>query len=229
MHLTRLTSRIRPLAAGAAMIGFVATLELEDIVDPVNLGSTAERLHAAAAHPGRLFAAAALMLIACALVIPTALHTLRLVRTRGRGTVLASLAAACLTVGAVGHGAIVGYYAMLSAAAQHQTAAVVSVFHQMDTVAIAGLIGVGIAAFALGCLLLIGALVRARIATRWLLLAIPAAIVGHSLGQAIGIRAFDLGQLAAVAPLVWLGWRSGAIMRARSQDPLHGLEPALST
>jgi hypothetical protein len=213
------------------MIGFVTALELEDVIDPTNLGSTAQRLHHAAQHPGRLFAAAALLFIASALLIPTVIHVLRLVRTRGRGTALAALAAGCLTIGALGHGALVGFYAVISAATTHQSPSVIAVLNHAGTTAIGGLLGLGIACFELGFLLLLGALVRSRIASRWLLLAIPAAIIGQGLGNAIGVSAFDFGQLAAVAPLVWLGWRYSTPASDQhtwpAQHPVLAADPAL--
>lgn len=231
MQLRSLTARFGPYAAGASMIGFVAALELEDLIDPTNPGSTAQRLHQAAQHPGRLFAAAALLFIASALLIPTVIHVLRLVRTRGRGNTLATLAAGLLTIGALGHGALVGFYAVISAASKHQSAAVIAVIDHAGTTAIGGLLGLGIMCFELGFVLLLIALIRSRIASRWLLLAIPAALVGQSLGKAIGVRAFDLGQLAAVAPLVWLGWRhstpAGNERTWPAQHPVLTTDPAL--
>ena len=210
------------------MIGFVAALELEDLVDPTNLGSTAQRLQHVAEHPGRLFAAAALLFLASALLIPTVVNVLRLVRAQGRGTGLASAAAVCLTIGALGHGAVVGLYAVLSAAASHRSPAVIATIDHAGSTATGALIGVGILCFALGFLLLIGALVRSRLASRWLLLAIPAAVVGRGLGEAIGLPSVDLGQLAAVAPLVWLGWRYGTSISTRGAGRQVGLEAALS-
>ena len=88
------------------------------------------------------------------------------------------------------------------------------------------IVGVAIACFALGFLLLIGALVRARIASPWLLLAIPAMIAGQGVGKAVGIRGFDLGQLAGVTPLIWLGW--GCVTADRPWTrPVPAVEPAL--
>ena len=230
MQLTSLTSRFRPYAAGASMIGFAAALELQDLVDPTNVGSTAYRLQQAAQHPGRLFAAAALLFIASALLIPTAIYASRLVREQDRGAALAAFAAGCLTIGALGHGAVVGLYAVISAATTHQSPAVITTLHHTDTTAIAAFIGLAIASFEIGLLLMIGALVRSRIASRWLLLAIPAAIVGQSLGKTIGVHAFDLGQLAAVAPLVWLGWRYTSLIPNPStqRTPTLTPEPALT-
>ena len=229
MQFKSLTSRLHPYLAGASMIGFVAALELQDLVDPTNVGSTAERLHQAAQHPGQLFAAAALLFTASALLIPAVIYASRLVRERGRGAGLAALAAGCLTIGALGHGAVVGLYAVISAATTHQSPAVIATVRHADATAIAGFVGLGIACFEIGLLLMIGALVRSRIASRWLLLAIPAAIVGQSLGKAIGVNAFDLGQLAAVAPLVWLGWRYATLVPNASagRTPTLAPEPAL--
>lgn len=215
------------------MIGFVAALEISDLVDPADVGSTAARLQRAAEHPGRLLAAAALLFVSSALLIPTALGILGAVRRRGRGVWLAGAAAGCLTLGALGHAALVGYYAFVAAAQHHRGAAVTAVLDGAGSTGIGAVIGISVAAFALGFGLAIGALVRSRIASRWLLLAIVAGIVGQPLGKALGIRAVDLGQLAAVAPLVWLGWRriTASAEEGPEQDeagrPRERLEPAL--
>src|SRR5579862_87081 len=114
-------TRYRTLATGAAILAFVVALEVEDLVDPTNAGSTAQRLHDAAAHPIRLAAAAALLFLSSALLIPTIATLRSLVRQRLKGHRLISAAAAIWTIGALGHATVVGYYAVLAAAAHHQT------------------------------------------------------------------------------------------------------------
>jgi len=207
MHILRRITPNRELGAGAAMLGFVAALELSDLVDPADVGSTAERLQRVADHPTRLFVAAALLFLSSVLLIPTVVRIRSLVRERGRGGRLADAAAAVWTVGALGHATAVGYYAVLAAAARHRTPQVLAVLDGTTKTSVAAIVGISILCFALGCGLTIGALVRSGIASRWLLLAIVAGIVGQPLGKAIGVRAVDLGQLAAVSPLVWLGWQ----------------------
>jgi hypothetical protein len=228
MFVTRIT-RYRELAAGAAMIGFAAALELEDLVDPTNVGSTSDRLQRVAEHPTRLVVASALLFLSSALLIPT-LATLRgLVRERRLGHRLMAAATAVWTLGALGHAAEVGYYAVVGAAASHQTPQVLATLNGAGGDPAGAVIGIGIACFALGCFLTIGALVRSGIASRWLLLAIVAGIVGQPLGKAIGIRAFDLGQLAAVAPLLWVGWRLMSPTHDTSPETPGHLEPALES
>ena len=221
----------RSLASGAAILGFVAALEVEDLIDPTNVGSTHHRLQQVAEHPTRFVAAAALLFISSALLIPTIATLRNLVRQRVKGQGLMTGAAAVWTIGALGHATVVGYYAVLAAAAKHQTPQVLAVLNRTtgtDT-GLGPILGISIACFALGCLLTIAALVRSSILSRWLLLAIVGGIAGQPLGKAIGIRAFDLGQLAAVTPLIWVGRHlTTAPIRTRPQTRPR-LTPALET
>ena len=226
---SRISIRLHRLAPGAAMLGFVIALEVEDLVDPTNVGSTAQRLQQVAEHPTRLTIAAALLFLSSALLIPTIAALRRLVAQRAKGQRLMAVAAALWTVGALGHATVVGYYAVLAAAAKHRTPQVLAVLNATSGAdhGLGPIVGLGVACFALGCLLAIAALIRSGIASRWLLLAIVGGIVGQPLGKALEMRAFDLGQLAAVAPLVWVGWRLASAARGTTARPWSRLEPAL--
>lgn len=224
--VTSSMNHFRRLAAGVAMIGFVVTLELEDLVDPTNFGSTSERLQRVAEHPTRLVAASALLFLSSALLIPTLAILRKLVREHRRGHRLMAAATAVWTLGALGHATEVGYYAVVGAAAGHQTPQVLATLNGAGSDAAGAVIGIGIACFALGCFLTLAALVRSGIARPWLLLAIVAGIAGQPLGKAVGIRGFDLGQLAAVAPLVWLGWRLAISPNTTTVQHRGGLAPA---
>jgi hypothetical protein len=56
-----------------------------------------------------------------------------------------------------------------------------------------------------------------------------AMIAGQPVGKAVGIRGFDLGQLAGVAPLIWLGWRYVTTATPAKVTPAAATELALQT
>ena len=205
----------------AALIGFVVTLEAQDLVDPTDRAEGAERIAAVAAHPGRLLLAALLLIASSALLIPSIVAIVRRITTRGR--TLARTGAVLATLGALGHAAVAGYYGVLAGAPGGDPREMTELLDRIDHSAAAGAVILpAIAGFALGCFVLVLALARSGLLPRWVAVVPLASIVV----QAVGFKPWaqiDLSQAVAVMPFAWLGVRLAAhnVIGSRAPAPAY--------
>jgi hypothetical protein len=165
------------LWAAAALIGAMLADLAETVLDPASSGEAADVYTAAATQHARLVLCAYLLLVSALLVFPGVYGLARGVVGRGRR--FASVAVVVSFLGAVGHAALGAAYLIWAAipgggAGEQGMVAVID--RIMSSAAVAPL-GIGFIAFPVGMLALFGALLRARVAPRWVLWPVLAAPV----------------------------------------------------
>lgn len=206
---------------GLSPVAFAATVYAAGAIDPIGDAKNPERVSAAAAHGGRLALAALLLLLSSALFVPTIVTIMRAVRDRGR--VLVWIGGVCGVLGALGHAALVGYYAVLSQTPDGDRAQMVALLDRIDSSTIAGLVAVpAIAGFALGVWFLVLALARSRVLPAWVALFTLASIAL----EISGVEPFPsihLAEIVGVLPIAWFGVR---LLDAASSKKALTAEPA---
>jgi D-alanyl-D-alanine carboxypeptidase len=164
------------LWAAAALVGAMVADLAETLVDPASSGEAAQVYDAAAGQHGRLLLSGYLLLVSALLVFPGVFGLARGVR---RGRRLANAAIVVSFLGALGHAALAALYFVWAAvpgggSAESEMVAVIQ--RTMDSGAVKPL-GIGFIAFPVCILLLFAALLRARVAPRWVLALVVAAPV----------------------------------------------------
>jgi hypothetical protein len=154
--------------AFVTLVGAILADLAETLVDPANSGKTTAVYAAAANHPTRLIVCAVLLLLT-SLIVPAVWGLTR--PLTGRGRVLGRLAAVLALMGALGHAALALLYLVwiqmaTGNADREQMLALIDRINNAGSTAIMFPL---IIAFPLALLALFGALVRARVASRWVL------------------------------------------------------------
>ena len=200
-----LLSPLQRRLAGLSLIGFVAFLYAQDVIDPTDGLDNAARVAAAAEHPERVVAAAALLVASSAFMIPAIAAIVAIVRERGK--TLAWLGAGLALLGALGHAAVAGFYAALSGLPGGDRREMTAVLDRIDESAAAGVVILpAIAGFALGVFVLVLALARARVLRAWVALVPPVSVAIQLAGLQPWAQ-LDLAQTIGVLPFLWLGAR----------------------
>jgi D-alanyl-D-alanine carboxypeptidase len=164
------------LWAAAALIGAMVADLAETLVDPASSGEAAQVYGAAAGQHGRLLVSGYLLLVSALLVFP---GVFGLARGVCRGRRLANAAIVVSFLGALGHAALAALYFVWSAVpggGSTESEMVAVIQRTMDSGAVKPL-GIGFLAFPVGILLLFAALLRARVAPRWVSALVVAAPV----------------------------------------------------
>ena len=192
--------------AGASLAAFVGLLLAQDLVDPTDQAEgNADRLAAAADHPNRLLAAAVLLFLSSAFMLPAIATVVAIVRDRGKW--LAWIGGGLAVLGALGHVGVATYYAALSALHAGDSGEMLAVLDRLDESPTAGVVLVpAIAGFALGVFLLGLALARSRVLPAWAAAVIVVAIV-LEVAQLRPWAELHLAQAVAVVPFAWLAAR----------------------
>jgi hypothetical protein len=179
---TKLT-HVTALRLGAlALIGALCADLVEYVVDPVNTSAAEKVYEAAVQEHGRMIAAAIALLASAVLIVPAGF--LLSTALDGRGRVIGRIAGALALLGGIGHGALAAVYLMWAgmpgeAADRDEIIAALDRVNESSAVLVMAPLAI---AFPLSLVAIVVAVVRARIAPRWILvptLAAPVvAIVG---------------------------------------------------
>lgn len=155
---------------------------VEDLIDPTGDGSATKVFDAASNHHGRMIVSAIALLATSVLVVPAVFGLVRTLEDRGRriGRVAAGLA----LLGSMGHAALATMYVIWAAlpsagASREQLIAAIDRIHDSGWL---GLLLPLIVAFPLSLVTLFVALVRGRVAPRWVLAPVLAAPVAAAVG-----------------------------------------------
>jgi hypothetical protein len=171
----------QPLLWGlvALFAAIVADL-LQALVDPVNGGEGARVVAGATSEHGRMVTAAILVLLSAMFVVPGVVGLTRLLESRGRRVGQAAMVLALL--GALGHAALGGIYlvwAVMPAETGAQPELVAAIDRANESASMAVLAPLFFA-FPVSLVVFFVAMVRGRLAARWVLvpaLAAPAAAI----------------------------------------------------
>jgi len=156
-----------------ALFGALLADLFETMIDPVNSG-VSEKVYAGAVHEGRMVASAVALLLT-ALVVPAVWGLTR--PLTGRGRVLGRVAACLALLGALGHAALSMLYLVWIQVPKGDAdrAAMISLLDRVTNAGTTGIVVPLFIAFPLAFLALFGSYVRARIASRWILVPVVAA------------------------------------------------------
>lgn len=158
-----------------ALFGAILADLGETIVDPANSGASAKVYAAAAQHETRMFASAILLLLSSLLIVPAVFGLTRPLVARGRR--FGQVAACFALLGALGHAALSMLYLVWlqiprGGADEAQMLALLERITNAGTTAVVMPL---LIAFPLAFLCLFGTLVRARVASRWVLVPVVSA------------------------------------------------------
>lgn len=187
------------------------------LLDPANSGKTTAVYTGAAEHPTRLLVCAVLLLLT-SLIVPGVWGLTR--PLTGRGRVLGRIAAVLALFGALGHAALAMLYLVwiqmaTGNADREQMLALIDRINNAGSTAIMFPLIIG---FPLAIVALFGALVRARVASRWVLVPVVAAPLSAILvPQVILSTGGALVCLLVATALVVVGLRDGSGGRAAAQ------------
>ena len=156
-----------------ALFGALLADLAETLVDPVNSGASA-KVYTGATHEGRMIASV-LFLLLTALVVPAVWGLTRTLV--GRGRILGRVAACLALLGALGHAALSMLYLvwMQVPKGEADRAAMIALLDRITNAGSTAIVVPLFIAFPLAFLALYGSYVRARIASRWILVPVVAA------------------------------------------------------
>jgi hypothetical protein len=156
-----------------ALFGALLADLFETFVDPVNSG-VSEKVYTGAVHEGRMVASVVALLLT-ALVVPAVWGLTR--PLAGRGRILGRIAACLALLGALGHAALSMLYLVWIQVPKGDAdrAAMISLLDRITNAGVTGIVVPLFIAFPLAFLALFGSYVRARIASRWILVPVVAA------------------------------------------------------
>jgi hypothetical protein len=156
-----------------ALFGALLADLFETLVDPVNSG-VSQKVYTGAAHEGRMIASVVALLLT-ALVVPAVWGLTR--PLTGRGRILGRIAACLALLGALGHAALSMLYLVWIQVPKGEAdrAAMIALLDRITNAATTGIVVPLFIAFPLAFLALYGSYVRARIASRWILVPVVAA------------------------------------------------------
>jgi hypothetical protein len=189
--------------SAVALIATVIADLAEDLIDPAPSGKAAEIFSAASHHHGAMIGSAALLLLTSLLIVPAVYGLVRALGDRGRRVGRAATVLGLM--GALGHAALAALYLGWAAmpSARTDEAEMIAVIERMSDSASFALLLPLILAFPLALVVLLVAMVRGRIAPRWVLvpaLAAPvAAAVAPGGGAAATAAALGCFLIAAIA------------------------------
>jgi len=190
--------RFRRLTVGIGLIGAFVALLASDLIAPNQGDNNAELLAAVADDRGGWLASDLLLLVSTILFVPAVFGVLHLVRSRTPA--LGHVAAGFGVLGALGHMGFVTYGVVVyEAAGSGVRGEMVALLDRLDEGASVILLPL-ILSFAVSVLLMGIALYRARVAPRWVMLAVIAAFVVEiaAPGGSVAVAAVKQG-LATVA------------------------------
>ena len=192
--------------SAVALIATVIADLAEDLIDPAPNGTAAEIFSAASHHHAAMVGSAALLLLTSLLIVPAVFGLVRTLGERGRRVGRAATVLGLM--GALGHAALaalyLGWAAMPSAATSE--AQMIALIERVNDSASFALLLPLIIAFPLALVVLLIALVRGRVAPRWVLvptLAAPVAAAvapgGSATGTGIALGCFLIAAIAVAA------------------------------
>ncbi len=163
--------------AAAALIGAMLADLAETVLDPASSGEAADCYDAALRQPGRLVLCGYLLIVSALLVFPGVYGLARGVAGRGRRW--AKVAAVVSFLGAIGHAALGAAYLLWAAVPGDggSEGEMVAVLDRMMSSGAVAPLAIGFIAFPVGILAMFGALLRSRVAPRWVLAPVVAAPV----------------------------------------------------
>jgi hypothetical protein len=203
----------------AALVAAMVADLAETLIDPANSGKGAEIVSAATAHHARMVVAGLLLLASAAFVLPGVYVLTRMLDRRGRH--LARAAVVLGLLGTLGHAALGGIYLVWSAmpGSSGGHAELIAGIDRASNSASLAPLAVLFIAFPLGLVTTFVAMVRGRLAPRWVLvpaLAAPAAaIAAIGADPAPTVTALVCLLVASAALAVSLLGRPGAEREAR--------------
>lgn len=199
----RKTALLGPVLLIAAMLADFA----ETVIDPASSGEAADVANAGLHHHGQMVLCGYLLLASAVFIFPGVFLLTRGLRQRGRR--LRSVAVGFGFLGALGHTALATAYlvwAAMPAKGADQAQAVAMLERMMSSASLAPL-AIGFIAFPFAIVTTLGALVRARVAPKWLLIPVIAAPLS-------AIVAFG-GDVAATSTALTLLISSTAVVAVR--------------
>jgi hypothetical protein len=219
------------LWGAAALIGAMLADLAETVLDPASTGEGAKLYQAAVERHGLMVLCGYLLIASAVLVFPGVLLLARSVQARGRRVAKAAVGLSFL--GAVGHTALGTAYLAFAAMPGRgaDEAQVVAMLERIMGSASLAPLAVGFIAFPLALVTLFAALVRARVAPRWVLVPVAAAPVAAIAAPGGGVAGTTtalvllLLSAAVVTTRIFRGPPTGEPSRGRSEA--HPV-PALS-
>ncbi len=169
------TGRRTALWGAAALIAAMLADLAETVLDPASSGEAARVVDASVHHHSAMVLCGYLLLASAIFIFPGVFLLTRGLRDRGRR--LGRVAVALGFMGALGHAALATAYlvwASMPTAGADDAQLVATLDHVMSSAAVAPL-AIGFIAFPLGIVATLGALIRARVAPRWVLIPVVAA------------------------------------------------------
>ena len=198
----------------AALVTAMLADLAETVIDPASSGKGAKIVAAATEHPGRMVLSGILLLVSAAFLLPGVFTLSRLLQGRGRNAGRAATILALL--GTLGHAALGGIYLVWSAMAASSggNAELIAGIDRANASASLAPLAVLFIAFPLGLVLTFIAMVRGRLAPRWVLvpaLAAPVAAIAHVGGDTVStVTALVFLLIASSALAISLFGREGA-------------------
>ena len=185
LHRRRRTA----LWGAAALIGAMLADLVETVVDPASSGEAAKVYQASVEHHGLMVLCGYLLIASAVLIFPGVLLLARSVHGRGRR--VAKVAVGISFAGALGHTALGTAYLAFAAmpGSSADEAQVVATLERMMGSPTLAPLAIGFIAFPVALLTLFAALIRARVAPRWMavpLAAAPVAAIAAPGGDVVG-------------------------------------------
>jgi hypothetical protein len=160
-----------------AMFGALGADLAEYVVDPASTSEAAKIFGAASQHHGRMVASAVFLLLSSVFVVPAVFGLARAIEERGRW--LGRVAAVFALLGAIGHGALAALYLAWAAMPGDASSRdeVIAAIERMNEAGASAIVMPFVVAFPVALVVVFVAIVRAGLASRWLLIPAVAAPV----------------------------------------------------
>ena len=220
------------LWGAAALIGAMLADLVETVVDPASSGEAAKVYQASVEHNGLMVICGYLLIASAVLIFPGVLLLARSVHGRGRRVAKAAIGISFF-VGALGHTALGAAYLAFAAmpGSSADEAQVVATLERMMGSATLAPLAIGFIAFPVALVTLFAALIRARVAPRWVavpLVAAPVAAIAAPGGDVVGTTAALLLLLLSASVVTTRIARGTRARTYESRRDHRELQPALS-